>query len=540
MYILGISGGVRQGNQDGAACLLKDNRIIAAGEEERFNRIKHAAGCLPRRAVAYCLRQAGISLEDVDVIAFPGETYKNFNEVLRRFYTAQFGCCPAVELVNHHVAHAASAYRLSGCAEASVVTFDLSGDSISTLLAHGRGQDLELLDRYDKPNSLGIYYSLLTQYLGFRRDNDEYKVMGLAAYGTPEHDLSWLLTAEDGRYRFNDDAITPVPPGGSNPSKQEPFYSEAFLEHYPRPRRPDDPIEDYHKNFACSGQKLLEDTVIQLVRGLVEKTGSADVCLAGGVALNCAMIGILARQDFVRSVFVPPVASDAGLAIGSALEVAVKHGFGGFGRLRSSALGPQYSNEEVREALDLLQISYEQVDNPEELVARDIADGKIAGWFSGRMEYGPRALGNRSILADPRRAEMKDILNARVKYREEFRPFAPAVLEEKAGDYFHGAFESPFMTAALEVREDKRSVIPAVTHVNGTARIQTVGRDANPRFHGVIAAFERITGVPIIINTSFNLAGQPIVENPKQAVSTFFGCGMDVLYIENFKVCKPA
>ena len=539
MYILGLSGGIRSGHHDPAAVLYHDGKLVAAAEEERFLRIKHSEGRLPENAVRFCLAEAGIGIRDVAALAYGYATVPGMQQRLESYFRMKFGHCPEVRLVRHYVAHAASAYRVSGFDDAMILSADVSGDSVSTLLSHGRGAEIRIVKAIQRPNSLGLFYSMLTQVLGFQRDNDEYKVMGLASYGKKEIDLSWLLSHEGGEYRFhNEDYMVSVGPTQAFPSKQEGIYSERFLERLGRPRLKEEPLEQRHMDLAYSAQKTLERTVMDLVAWLHKETGSRNLCIAGGVGLNCVMNQRLLALPFVDRVFVQPAASDAGTAIGAALEVAAEKG------IRPEAMehvytGPSFTNEEIRKALDSFKVPYRREEDVCRFAAEKLAQGCIVAWFQGAMEFGPRALGNRSILADARDPAMKDRINATIKFREDFRPFAPAVLEEKVADYFHGGVTSPFMTLTFDVREEKRSQIASITHVDGTARIQTVGAKTNPRFHRLISEFGKITGVPMVINTSFNVKGQPIVCTPRDAVSTFYMTGMDYLVLEDYVLSKP-
>ncbi len=538
MYILGISGGVRSGTHDPAAVLYQDGKLIAAVEEERLLRIKHAEGRLPENAVRYCLAQAGISLRDVEAVAYCYETFPGMEKRLKDYFNFKFGHCPPVRLVAHYMAHAASAYRVSGFSDAMIVSADVSGDSVSTFLSHGKGTEIRMVKSIPRPNSLGIFYSMLTQILGFQRDNDEYKVMGLASYGKSEIDLSWLLDFGGGDYRLRyEDYMVPVGPTNPFPSKQEGIYSGKLVERLGPPRLKDEPLQQRHMDLAYSAQKVLEQAMVDLVTWLHEQTGSRNLCVAGGVGLNCVMNQRLLALPFIDSLYVQPAASDAGTAIGSALEVMAEKGI--LPEVMEHVYtGPSFTDEEIRKALDSYKVPYRHEPDVCRFAAQRLAEGAIVAWFQGAMEFGPRALGNRSILADPRDPAMKDRINATIKFREDFRPFAPAVLEEKVKEYFCDGVVSPFMTLTFDVQPEKRNRIASITHVDGTARIQTVGAKTNPRFHRLIAEFEKITGIPLVINTSFNVKGQPIVCTPRDAISTFFMTGMDHLILGDYVLSK--
>ncbi len=540
MNILGISGGVRPGNQDSAAAIIKDGGIVAAAEEERFNRIKHSPGLLPENAIRYCLNEAGLSIEDVDFVTFPGATYVGFTEILTEFFELRFKHAPKIRLIDHHFAHAVSAFCVSGFEEANVLTMDLSGDNKSTTLSYAKDGKFTSFKEFLKPNSLGLFYSAITEYLGFQYDTDEYKVMGLASYGKPTYDMSWFASSDskNGDYQVDPKYIREgIKPGLSHPSRQLKLGSEELWAKLGNPRRRDEPISDHHANVAASAQKQLEGVAIDLVTWLHNKTGSRNLCLAGGVALNCVMNQRLRALPFIDEIFVQPAAGDAGLSLGGALTVANENGER-FPKLRSVFLGPSFADEQIRKELEVFKVPFERVDNITKETAKAIADGKIVGFFQGRMEFGPRALGARSILADPRDAKMKDKVNELVKFREEFRPFAPAILVEHVKEYFVDGATDPFMIITSDTVEGKKKIIPAVVHVDGTARTQTVDGENNPMFYKVIEEFYKITGVPVVLNTSFNIKGQPIVMNPQQAVSTFFGTGMDCLAIGNMFLSK--
>jgi carbamoyltransferase len=540
MYILGISGGTRQGYQDSAATLIKDGRVVAAVEEERLRRVKHCAGLLPELAIRYVLQSQGISIREVAYLTTHGSTWTpDFRPRLRRYMLSKFGYCPEIELVHHHDAHCASAYYASGFDEAMIISTDLSGDGISTELAIGRGQDMTVVERIAKPNSLGIFYSLLTQFCGFVRDNDEYKVMGLSSYGRRNsHDFRWLLDYGQGAYSLNPEYILAPPPGQGNPSKQEPFYSNRFLEKLGDPRLPDAPMTNYYEDIAASGQRHLEDVLVDLATGFHQRTGLRKLCLAGGVALNCVANQRLMNLDWLDQIYVQPAASDGGISLGAAYLTALQHGEP-VAPLANVYLGPHYSNDQIKAALDQAHVAYTEIDDIAAYAARQVADNKIVGWFQGRMEFGPRALGCRSILANPTNPQMQDIVNARIKFREQFRPFCPSVLEEDAAVYFEGkASPAPYMVITYDVKDGQRDVLPSVTHVDQTARIQTVNHAQNPLYYQYLQELKGLIGVGVTMNTSFNVKGDPIVNTPFQALATFYGSGMDTLVIGNYILNK--
>ncbi len=525
MHVLGISGGVLAGNQDGAACLLHDGRIVAAAEEERLLGIKHANGHLPKKAIEYCLARAGIGIRDVAAVGFPGITYQNFEAILRDYLEFHFGHAPEVRLFDHHHCHAASTYYYSGLPDALVLTMDFSGDRTCTALFHARGQEISQVLRIGKPNSLGVFYSMLTQYLGFGKDDEEYKMMGLASYGEPRYDLSEILRPEGEAYRLNPAFVrSAVRPELPAPSKQEALFAPLPL---PKPHRVSgEKITQYHMDVAASAQLALEEAVLNLLRHAAARSESRHLCLAGGVSLNCVMNKRIRETRRFDTVFVPPHTTDAGLSLGAAAFLSLEKQGIRPEPIGNCYWGPSFSDDEIEKVFERCSVRFERPDDVCAAVAEDLSLGHIVGWFQGGMEFGPRALGARSILADPRRAGMKDRVNFAVKFREGFRPFAPSCLEERAAEYFADAVRSPYMTLTFDVREEKRGEVPAITHVDGTARVQTVGRGESPLYHRMIEEFARRTGVPMVLNTSMNVQGQPIIANPRTAVALFYSTGL--------------
>lgn len=567
MYILGIAG---QGHDAGVA-LIKDGTLLAAVEEERFARIKHigidAAGGLPYKSIAYCLQTAGINAAQIDHVAYfyiprleftrflafrakrflkdpVAALYYGFGQVVRfrsamktiRLIKQEFPQAQSHQIY-HHLAHAASAFFLSPFDKAALLVIDGFGELTATSLGCGEGTRIRLLREDYFPHSLGLLYGLVTDYLGFESNSDEYKVMGLASYGKPSFQKQFadLVTLhKEGVYKLNIDYFNP---GFRGPN----YLGTKFYHTFGPARRKGETIGDHHADIAASLQQRLEETVFHVANHLYQVTGLENLCFAGGVALNCSMNGKLKDRTPFQRIFIQPAANDPGTAIGAASYV--QHhllGHARNGAMTHAYYGPAYSDEEIKKALDLAKQQYRRLEEAELLgyTAGLLADGKIVGWFQGRMEWGPRALGNRSILADPTRPDMKDVINYYVKHREEFRPFAPSVIEERAQDYFALGDMSPFMLFACAVKEEARARLPAVTHVNGTARVQTVARDTNPRFYQLLVEFEKLRGVPVLLNTSFNIMGEPIVCTPRDALRCFAACGMDALVIGNFVLEK--
>jgi carbamoyltransferase len=572
-YILGINAY----HADAAAVLLKDGNIVAAAEEERLNRVKHSAG-FPSLAIRYCLKQAGIGIRDVSHVGIsrvPSAqlidklTYVLFNRLMfthqgldrlrsvqkiRNVKTvlAETTGVPEGELsaefhnVEHHVAHMASAFFVSPFEEAAVLSIDGFGDLCSTMTGHGSGTTLEKRDSVLFPHSLGLFYTSMTQYLGFDGYGDEGKVMGLAPYGEPRYldrMMEIVLPDGPGGFRLNLDYFTHHIRGVEMSwDEGSPFigrvYSDKLVEAFGDPRIPRSEINQHHRDLAASLQKCLEIHLFRILENLHRATGSHNLCLAGGVAYNSVANGLIRQRTPFREIFVQPAAGDSGTALGVAFYVwnttlGNPRGY----TMTDAYLGPEFTSDELEHALRTFGASYQRSENIADAAAELLASGKIVGWFQGRMEFGPRALGNRSILADPRQPEIKDLLNLRVKHRESFRPFAPAVLEEYVDEYFEDSFESPFMLMVFKVRPEKRPSIPATEHVDHTGRVQSVSKKDNPRFWSLIEAFRRRTGIPLVLNTSFN-ENEPIVCTPEDALHCFATTRMDALVLGDFLVSR--
>lgn len=539
---------VRTGNQDASACLLENGRLIAVAEEERFLRIKFANGVLPMNAIKFCLEFGKISIHDISYVVFPGLTYSNIRNILETYFNFNFGYCPEIKLVDHHMSHAASVYYTSGLDESMIITADLTGEGKSTTLCYGADDKITVIKEFRVPNSLGIFYSMVTQYLGFQRDSDEYKVMGLSAYGNStrkdgiKNDFSWLLrlpcdNGGNGDYSLNAECLN-LNEDNRTPPRQEPLFSAKFLSKLDRPRRlPDMPIDGFYKSIARSAQEHLEKVALNLLEYLHLKTNSHNLCIAGGVALNVLMNQRLMESKFVDNIYLTSVPGDNGLSLGAAILIAKENGFK-IDKYEHAFWGPQYSDEQIEYVLTRAKVRFERVKNISKEVAYLVAQKKIIGWFEGRMELGARALGSRSIISDPRDKDMKDRLNKYVKFREDFRPFAPSVLEEKASEYFINCKYSPFMAITYNVKPDKVKEIPTPTHVDNTARIQTVSKHQNGLYYDLIKNFENETSIPIVTNTSLNVMNQPICLSPVDALSTFYSTGMDGIAIGNYLLLK--
>lgn len=558
--------GLVANTHDAGLALLSDGVPEIVLEEERFNRQKKTKR-FPELALQVAFDERGLEIGDVDAIVTPWDVdrlRKTVASVLLKGFPASLnllhqrahkgqrnqiiflnryledglrehfgaGPLPAIVNVGHHDAHAAS-FFVSPFDEAAVVVMDGYGDEYATSIYSGNGNRLDRLWGMDVLNSLGLVYTFITQFLGFKAFHDEGKVMGLAAYGGPslvDRFRKLVQLTPDGRYKVDMSYFSYDRYGQIRP------FKEKFHALFGEARQPGEQITQRHRDIAFGVQALLEECVIHVVRGLESHFTTRNLVMAGGVALNCvANARIMAETSFKR-VWVPPSASDAGTPLGAALW----HWHQDLGKPRTFELTHAYwgrtpSDKEMAVALDAAGVRHRKLSEVDMIsrAARDIADGKIVGWYQGRCEIGPRALGNRSILADPRRAEMKDVINARIKHRESFRPFAPAVPVERAAEYFHIDQPDPFMTIAPRVREEKAAEIPAVVHADGTGRIQTVSHNANPRYHKLITEFGRLTGVPVLLNTSFNRQ-EPVVARADEAVSCFLRTGMDVLVLGDY------
>lgn len=558
MNVLGINCYLH----DTSVALIRDGRVVFAATEERFSRLKKDAR-FPRLAVRAALDHAGIEFRDLDAVAFgwnrggvtPLHTLRSTltgklpfsgryvadslltiaREVYsgngRRALEREFGKVDRSKLffIDHHEAHAWSAYALSGYDEALVLVMDGRGATQASTLYLARGETLTPIKTIKYPNSLGSFYEGFTDLLGFERHNDEWKVMGLAAYGKPTVDVDDAIRVKPDGYDVNADLVC-----GATWNDLS-----GLIRHYGPRGDPERQITDRQRDLAASVQQATERAIFALVAEGVRRTGCRKLCLAGGVAMNSKANGRLLAAVLVDDLFVQPAATDDGTAVGAAIAAHRRIGARiPRYRLTDVYLGPAFGADEIKSVVETYKLNAVHVPNVEEEVAGLLADGKIVGWFQGRMEFGPRALGNRSILADPRRPEMKDRVNACVKFREGWRPFAPSCLAEVAGEYFEGCSDAPFMIVTFDVRPEKRDVIPAVTHADNTARVQTVTREANPRYWKLIQEFGKLTGVPVLMNTSFNLRGEPIVCSPKDAVRTFYSSGLDFLVLGEYVLAK--
>jgi carbamoyltransferase len=546
---------------DSSACIVRDGELLFAVAEERISRLKHDAR-FPQHAIQACLDFSGVRAEQVDEVCFGWQpisqlyrhdlklyatgkwpiSYLNVLNSTRYFASLrhqQSGAAPYRRIfgthktrfrnVEHHLAHALSAYSYSGFNDSAIVVMDGRGAWEATSIWRGDNGRVEHVLTIDWPDSLGLFYAQFTGFLGFVPNSDEWKVMGLAPYGQQGVDLSPFIDAHATPYRVHVDRLIG---SGSSPYANFPISLG-------KPREPESEIGELQKNIAFAVQDKCEEAMMSVVRMAIEKCRSKNLCLAGGVALNSKANGKIVASGIVHDLFVQPAASDDGVALGAALAPFLDGGQRlPLRPMRHAYLGPSFDHSAIAAALKTYKIRATQLSDPAATAADLLSQGKILGWYQGRMEFGPRALGNRSILADPRDPEMNIKVNNAVKFREWWRPFAPSFKKEAAPEYLESAYDSPFMILTAQVRPEKRNVIPSVTHVDGSARPQTVEEEINPLYYRLIDEFGKRTGVPVIMNTSFNLRGEAIVHTPTDAIRTFFSSGMDALFLDSFLVEK--
>ena len=594
MYILGISAFYH----DSAACLIKDGEIIAAAQEERFSRKKHDSD-FPHHAIQFCLKFAKIDVELIDSVVFYEKPFMKFERLLETYLAfapkgfksfakampiwikdklfqksalikelsltlgSEINWGERLLFSEHHLSHAASAFYPSPFKSAAVLTLDGVGEWTTTSFAVGKGNDLKILKEIHFPHSLGLLYSAFTYYTGFKVNSGEYKVMGLAPYGKPLYaDLireKLIIVADDGSFHLDMSYFDYATGLTMTNKKFDALFGGP-------PRSSETELTQREMDLAASVQKITEDIVIQLAKGIAKETGERNLCLAGGVALNCVANGILLREKIFDNIWIQPAAGDAGGALGAALSIWYLHHnkerntHSERDTMKGAYLGPEFIDDEIEVELKACGATYKKLSEEDmiERVATTLADEKAVGWMQGRMEFGPRALGGRSIIADPRSPMMQKQLNLKVKYRESFRPFAPSILSEDVTEWFEHDTDSPYMLLVANVKKDKRrgmtveqealfgidklnvprSLVPAITHVDYSARIQTVHADTNPRYHAVISKFKKMTGCPIVVNTSFNVRGEPIICTPTDAFKCFMGTEMDILAVGNFFMIK--
>jgi carbamoyltransferase len=558
LYILGISCWFH----DSAACLIKNGIPIAAAEEERFTRIKHDNN-FPENAIKFCLKYAKISPNDLDFVVFYEKPMLKLERILQMvvenyprsfplFYEAipswaneklrlpgilrkKFGYKGKVLFVKHHASHASSAFFPSPFKEAAIITIDALGEYTTTAIHYGIENKIKTLKEIHFPNSLGLFYSTITSYLGFKVNNDEYKVMALASYGKPRYykDFKKIIDVKpDGSFKLNTKYFTFI--------KKDRMFSDKLEEKFGPARKPDEPIQKKHMDIAATLQKITEEIVLKIAKHAYELTKCENLCIAGGVGFNSVANGKILKENIFKNIFVQPAAGDAGGALGAALYVynQVLNNKRNY-VMKDVYLGPEFSNKEIESFLNKNSADYEKLSDSELVkeVANLLAEGKSVGWFQGRMEFSYRALGNRSILADPSNPEMREKVG-KIKKREWFRPFAPTILFERIDEYYTPPYEAPFMIITFDVKEKKKKDLIAVLHVDGTTRPQSLRKEVNERYYKLIKEFEKIKGIPALLNTSFNRKGEPIVCKPEEAYRDLVETPMDYLVLGNFLIKK--
>ncbi len=575
MIILGINAY----HADSSAAIFVNGKMIAATEEERFTRVKHWAG-FPAQAIQFCLQEAGINFDKVDyfsigrdpkakflkkILYLASNPKGSFSVIKDRIRNSKKVSSIGVELsllsdlppsffknkivqVEHHRSHIASAFFASPFNEAALLSIDGSGDFTTTMIGIGKGNDITILDSVDFPHSIGIFYTAFTQLLGFPHYGDEYKVMGMAPYGEPKYldklndvvhltknglfklNLKYFRSATQGVISYGEDNVPVVAP----------MYSEKMVKEFGRAREKNEPLTQYHNDMAASVQRMTEKVIFHILKSLQERTGLQNVCIAGGVAQNSVANGKITLHTSFKNIYIPSAGHDAGISMGAALYV--QHQILKQKRqppIKTACTGSRFANQEIKSYLNKRNISFEEF--PDEILFEKITDcltnGGVVGWFNGRAEFGPRALGGRSIIADPRRTDAKEILNLKIKRRESFRPFAPSVLKEYVPEYFELTDEVPFMEKVFPIKKEKQKEVPAVTHVDGTGRLQSVDKEISPRYYNLIEAFRQRTGVPMLLNTSFN-ENEPIVNTPGEALECYLRTNMDMLVMENILISR--
>lgn len=572
MYILGLNAF----HGDSAACLFEDDKLIIAIEEERLRRIKHWAG-FPIMSIKACLDEKGIKITDIDHITISrnpsANLFKKVKHTLtklrnigtlldrisntqkvasikdilaKEFNISKEEIKAEIHNIEHHRSHMASAFFVSPFEKAAILSIDGFGDFTSTMTGVGNGNNIEVFDSVVYPHSLGIFYTAFTQYLGFSNYGDEYKVMGLAPYGKPEfYDklIDVIELTPDGLFKLNQKYFRHSKEGVTMSWENgDPFIENIFSEYmeevFGPTRKKEEPITDFHKNLAHSVQKMSETVIFHILNHLHKRTGLDNVCIAGGVGQNSVANGKIYDNTPFKNVYLPAAATDAGTSIGSALwykhqECGEKRTF----EMKYGNTGSKFSDNQIENALKENNLEFKKLSDPElnDVVTDCLIDSGVVGWFADRSEFGPRALGYRSILADPRRDDAKELLNIKIKKREKFRPFAPSILSDKVDEYFELSHDVPFMEKVYLIRPEKRKDLPAVTHVDGTGRLQSVHKEINPKYYNMIHRFYEKTGVPVVLNTSFN-ENEPIVNSPQEAIATFLRTKMDMLVLENYVV----
>lgn len=547
--ILGINGWTERGH-DASACLIKGNKIVAFAEEERFSRKKHSYDSLPLMSIAYCLQESKVAVDEIDKVAYGWDIPKLYAMRKRSFVYSKeqiltqlfpphaytYKHLPTLEFVNHHLSHAASSYRVSGFDKSSILVLDGQGEDSSGTLAYAENWKIKTIAQIPISFSLGYMMEAACKHIGMKT-SDVGKMMGLAGYGKKYQIFDNIALSKSGYFIkgfLKDKKLI-----GDSLDEQEKVIAQwerYFSLKYPFALL-NTKFNQKHKDFALSAQKTLEEAVLHLAKLLVRKTGCRKLSIAGGVGLNCVVNGRLLSEGIVDELFVQPAANDAGVSIGAALEITHRDSGLNFPHLENVYLGPKYTDRQIQKTLHTLKIRCKKARNIHKRAAKNLARGKIVGWFQGRVEGGPRALGNRSILANPKITQMRRMVN-KIKSRENWRPLSPSILEECVKDFFEKDISSPFMLLSFKVKKEKVGEIPAVVHKNLTARYQSVSRQSNKSYHALLKEFYRTTGIPVLLNTSLNINGEPIICTPEQAIKAFYASAMDCLAVGDYWITK--
>jgi carbamoyltransferase len=539
--ILGISGGFIPRVQNPAACLIINGKLEFAQEEERINRVKNSRGLMPTNAIKEALNFKKLKINNIDFVAYSSKHLKLIDKI-KSYFNFTFGYCPKIIPIDHHTCHAYSTFYPSGFSKANIITADFSGDGVSTTINIGDESGIKRVKEFKKPNSLGIFYGLVTQAIGFELDNDEYKVMGLASYGNPKYNLNKILKIDKNGYKLNKKIINSEELNKVSSlylSRQEPFYSNYLLKNLGINKRILKITDKKKIDLAASAQYQLNLAAESLFKWTYKKTKINNFCLAGGVALNCTMNKHLSNLDFVNNFYVQPASSDAGNALGAAIYVAKKLKEKLFFR-DNVYLGNSFKNSQIKKILKNNNLYKSAIKFDKRYIAKQLANSKVVAIFQGSHEFGPRALGNRSILANPKNPKMKNILNKKIKYREKFRPFAPVVLKQHANKYFKiiKGVDYTTMTVTCDVKKGVKKILPSCVHFDNTSRVQVLEHGKNKKIGDILIEFGKLTGDPVLINTSFNINKEPNVNTIENAISTFFSSGIDYLILEDYILSK--
>lgn len=561
MYILGIAGRNERGH-DASACLLRDDKLITMVEEERLTRKKHSYDALPYNAIGFCLKEEGISVDDLDYVAIYWDYPYHYkirnlewkfkkNKIVDLLFPKKYFSYkkrPKIKFVNHHLSHASSAFRCSGFKKSLILVIDGQGEKYATTLWYGNKNKIKFLKGWEIKDSLGYFYETVSEHVGLEA-SEPGKLMALAAYGKPIYSKKFFTLSKGGytssigtvKLRRMDEEMETREKWKSfirNNIAKENSITLTFNKNLGKFVKPLINFDKKMKNLAASAQLAIEEVVLHIIKMGIDATGCRNLCLSGGVALNSLTNGKIVKSKLVKNIFIQPAANDAGCSLGAALEVYASLGHRAKLKLNHVYYGPEFSNDEILKIIRKYGLRYEYHKDISGVASGLISKNNVIGWFQGRMEFGPRALGNRSILANPSNPKMKDIINKKIKFREWFRPFAPTILDSKRDDYIENSIYSPFMLFVFDVKEEKKKEVPSILHIDGTTRPQTLKKNINPKYYKLIKNFENETSIPLVLNTSFNVKGEPIVCTPRDAIKMFYSSGLDYLIINDYLIKK--